>query len=208
MLISRSCWGSSLSFANSEADGGAKSPQVLKDKFIPSDVEFSIFTDEECDDSCGYSRPDAPAYKGFAGKNKAFLFEFAMPDDDSGSANPNVPSIWGLNAKIPRTSQYSDCSCWGSGCGEFDFFEVLEGQKDRVKTHFHADPNTQAGGGSPDYFPRPKDKPVKVAAVFDGDGEVHIVMLDDSVEFASSLPVRNFDMGDSHASVYEVPSAA
>lgn len=39
-----------------------------------------------------------------------------------------MPAIWLLNAHIPRTSQYSNnvnCSCWRSGCGEFDVFEVM-----------------------------------------------------------------------------------
>jgi len=199
------CWGASLSFCGSDATGGASEPTVLKDTLIPSNTEFSIFSDEECDDSCGYTRPGIPAYKGFAGKNKVFLFEFSMPNDSAGGFNSNMPSIWGLNAKIPRASQYSDCSCWGSGCGEFDFLEVLEGHKDRLKTHFHADPKTNAGGGSPDFFARPTSKHIKAAAVFDATGEVHVKILKDDVQFGSSLPAGVLDTGSDQAAVYELP---
>lgn len=123
----------------------------------------------------------------------------------SGGFNSDMPSIWGLNAKIPRTSQYSGCSCWGTGCGEFDFFEVLEGDKDRVKSHFHADPKTQAGGGSPDFFKRPTDKLIKAAAIFDPNGEVHIRVLDDNVTIGPSLDINALGVDDKDASVYEVP---
>jgi hypothetical protein len=64
--------------------------------------------------------------EAFAGAEKAFFLEFSMPDDGSMDGfNANMPAIWLLNTKIPRTQQYGDCSCWKTGCGEFDIFETL-----------------------------------------------------------------------------------
>lgn len=63
---------------------------------------------------------------GFAGPNKIFFFEFDMPLDGNQGFNGDLPAIWTLNAQIPRTLQYgkAECSCWQSGCGEFDVSSV------------------------------------------------------------------------------------
>jgi len=122
------------------------------------------------------------------------MFEFQMPKDTTGSFNQNLPAIWALNAKVPRTAQYGSCSCWGTGCGEFDMFEVLEDAHDYVKSHYHSSQGARyggrGGGGSPDYFMRPYDKTVKAAAIFSEQGVVTIKLLDDSVEFGNSLDPR------------------
>lgn len=57
---------------------------------------------------------------GFGGADKVFFMEFSMPHDGKTGFNGDMPSIWMLNAQIPRTIQYGnpDCSCWESGCGE------------------------------------------------------------------------------------------
>lgn len=57
---------------------------------------------------------------GFGGADKIFLMEFTMPMDGKTGFNGDMPAIWMLNAKIPRTIQYgkAECSCWSSGCGE------------------------------------------------------------------------------------------
>jgi len=118
------------------------------------------------------------------------MFEFQMPKDMTGTVNANMPSIWALNAKIPRTVQYGSCSCWDSGCGEFDIFEVLEDAHDYVKSHYHATQGgsgNKGGGGSPDYFKRPYDKTIKVAAIFAECGSVTVKILDDSVEFSRAI---------------------
>src|ERR1700742_2741289 len=83
---------------------------------------------------------------GFGGDSKLFMFEFQMPDDgNNGVFNGNMPSLWMLNAQIPRTGQYSSCSCWQSGCGEFDICEVLSPGYPKCKSTYHG--NT-AGGSS------------------------------------------------------------
>ena len=94
----------------------------------------------ECNNDCGFVRPGSVAYRlspnfcyvfmhtltvvsdGFDGADKVFLMEFSMPMDGTSGFNADMPAIWMLNAQIPRTLQYGNaaCSCWESGCGEFD----------------------------------------------------------------------------------------
>ncbi|CCX33368.1 Similar to Protein TOS1; acc. no. P38288 [Pyronema omphalodes CBS 100304] len=204
------CWGNSLSYMSSDCSDGASSPQVLNDMTIQSRTEFIVMSDRKCSGSdCGYYLNGIPAYHGFGGKSKVFLFEFQMPHDPTTGFNGNMPSIWALNAKIPRTAQYGACSCWTSGCGEIDLFEVLDGATDYVKSHYHASQGAAAnggkgGGGSPDYFKRPFDKVVKAAAIFDASGSVTIKLLPDSTSFGSSIDTGSLMSGE--PAVYKVPS--
>jgi hypothetical protein len=62
ILTEYSTWGNSLSYLNANGNGGSSSPKILKDVFIPSNKEFSIFSSEKCDESCGYSRVPDVAY--------------------------------------------------------------------------------------------------------------------------------------------------
>jgi len=205
------CWGNSLSYASSDLASGASSPQVLKDMFFPSDVEFVIFSDQKCSgNDCGYHYPGIPAYHGFGGKHKVFMFEFQMPEQHSGGLNSNMPAIWTLNAKIPRTAQYGACSCWDSGCGELDLFEVLQGAPNELKSHYHSKqgasgPMGYGGGGSRDYVARPYNKFIKGAVVFDGNKAADILVLPDNFDFAESLDDSDFAPTSSKASVFSVP---
>ena len=64
-----------------------------------------------------------------------FCFEFEMPSDTNGNGyNQDMPAVWLLNAKIPRTLQYGEatCSCWKTGCGELDLFEVLSSGSNKM----------------------------------------------------------------------------
>lgn len=121
-------FGNSLSYASADSKTGVASPELFSGNLGSGLDEIAIFSDVACEKSgdCGYSRPGAVAYKGFAGAQKAFFFEFQMPNDGTSGWNQNMPAIWALNAKVPRTQQYGACSCWDSGCGEFDIFEVLD----------------------------------------------------------------------------------
>ena len=118
-----------------------------------------------------------------------------MPEDKtSDSFNDDLPAIWLLNSKIPRTAQYGfidkPCSCWGSGCGELDIFEVLKDANSMVKTHYHAQQGAQGlygGGGNRDFFPRPYDKFVKYAVYFDGNKAVKITKLPGATPFPKSF---------------------
>jgi len=125
-----------------------------------------------------------------------------MPHDDTTTTsstsvgNSDMPAIWMLNAQIPRTLQYgaASCSCWSSGCGEFDLFEVLDSGNTRCKSTIHG--NSQ--GGDSDYFVRPVGETMK-AAVLMMDEHAHIVVLDPSYSFQDvlSLDIVNQIVGAS-----------
>ena len=110
-----------------------------------------------------------------------------MPDTSKTGFNGNMPAIWLLNAQVPLTSQYGqnpECSCWTSGCGEFDIFEVLDSGNKRCKSTLHMAP----AGGCSDYFERPTGDSIKAAVVFGGDNStLHIQILDDGVDFGATL---------------------
>ncbi|KAF9869603.1 hypothetical protein CkaCkLH20_12900 [Colletotrichum karsti] len=177
-------FGNSLSYLNSDATGGSSSPQVLDPVYLPSNKEFAIYSDKQCTDgSCGYYRPGSVAYHGFKGEDSVWLFEFNMPMDGSTGFNADMPALWFLNAKIPRTAQYNSCSCWPD-CGEIDVFEVLAPGDTKCKSTFHSN----VPGGSSDYFDRPTGEPIKVATVLDGEsGQVSVKILDSSVDFSTGL---------------------
>ena len=182
-----SCFGNSISFMASNGVDGAAQAQALGDVTVNSGNEFMIFSGVPCNgyDVCGYYREGIPAYQGFAGDFKIFVFEFSMPSQpDATGLNQDMPAIWMLNAKIPRTVQYgkADCSCWSTGCGELDLFEILDVGSNKLITHIH----DSQGGGTQDWFERPVDSTMKAAVIFDGsDRTIHIVEVND--EFGSIL---------------------
>jgi Putative TOS1-like glycosyl hydrolase (DUF2401) len=179
--------GMSLSYAAADGKSGAASPQVLANQMLGDGDEITIMTDKECKDgSCGVTRPGGVAYHGFNGAKKVFLLEFDMPMTGDKGWNKDMPAAWILNAQIPRTLQYgkAECSCWESGCGEWDIFEVLDSGNTRCKSTVHSN----ISGGDSNYFDRPVDKTVKVAVVFDGDNSAgHIVVLPDDSMFDQTL---------------------
>lgn len=182
-------FGNSLSYASSDGASGSSSPQTLKDTTLASDVEVVVMSNNQCQGSdCGYSRPNTVAYHGFDGAQKAFFFEFGMPSDGQTSGGQysavNMPAIWMLNAQIPRTLQYgqADCSCWTSGCGEFDIFEVLAPNDSRCKSTLHGN----IAGGDSDYFDRPFSGTIKAALVLYNDN-IHIKVLDNNTDFGSTM---------------------
>jgi len=184
-------WGSSLSYVSADGESCSAGPTVFNGD-LSDGSEIAIYSDVECGDSCGTVRPGSVAYKGFAGADKAFLFEFQMPDTGATGWNKNMPAIWALNGAIARTGQYSSCSCWkgdnaspqAGGCGEADIFEVLATGDRKAKSTFHF---AQALGDS-SYFDRPVDKTIKIAAVFQASSSTATIkVLDDSFDFAESL---------------------
>ena len=138
--------------------------------------------------SCGYHRPGTVAHHGFHGANKAFFFHFSMPDDGQTTTNiydpVNMPALWMLNAQIPRTLQYGneECSCWTSGCGEFDIFEVLSPGETKCKSTLHGN---KAGGDS-NYFDRPTAGAIKVAVVM-FENNMHVKVLDEEFDFGGEI---------------------
>ncbi|KAK0259923.1 target of Sbf [Friedmanniomyces endolithicus] len=182
-------YGNSLSFASSDGLSGASSSQVLKDTTLPSSAEVVIMSDSPCSgDDCSFYREGTVAYHGFDGPSKAFFFEFGMPTTGETAASiydpVDMPAIWSLNALIPRTLQYgaADCSCWTSGCGEFDLFEVLAPGDQRMKSTLHGN----IAGGDSDYFARPSSGTKKAVMVL-YENNIHLKMLDDSFEFGSNM---------------------
>lgn len=106
-----------------------------------------------------------------------------MPLDGDRGFNGDMPAIWALNGAIPRTAQYNACNCWPE-CGEFDMFEVLAKGDTKCKSTLHL----KNGGGSSDYFPRPVDKYIKAAVVFDQDStSMSITVLPDDIDFSEGL---------------------
>ncbi|RDA92899.1 hypothetical protein CP533_3847, partial [Ophiocordyceps camponoti-saundersi (nom. inval.)] len=178
-------YGNSLSYLKADASGGAALPETLRNAVIPSRKEFAIFSAEKCDKaSCGFSRAHDVAYKGFGGADKIFLFRFSMPLDNDRGFNGDMPAIWLLNGRIPRTVQYGNCSCWTSKCGEVDLFEALHAGSDRCKSTFHI----KNGAGSSDWFKRPVDRYITLAAVFHHEtASVVIKILPDHIHFAKHL---------------------
>ncbi|KAK0734402.1 putative TOS1-like glycosyl hydrolase-domain-containing protein [Lasiosphaeria miniovina] len=206
--------GGKLSYANSDMSGSSAGPAVLANSTVWSAHEYTVMTDQPCDDgSCGYFPDGIAAFKGFDGADKTFLFEFSMPTDPN-PAPPagsflapqfDMPALWMLNAKIARTGQYSACSCWTSNCGEFDVFEVLQSGDDKCKSTFHASP----GGGDSNYFPRPLDAaaPIRVAVVFDAASEsVSVNVLDPSD--VAGTPGQDFPTALSTAQIAELRTGA
>ncbi|KAH0257613.1 hypothetical protein KCU91_g16264, partial [Aureobasidium melanogenum] len=180
-------FGNSLSYSNSQGNAGASSPQVLADTQLASNDEVIIMSDKECDGGdCGYVRDGQVAYHGFAGAQKAFFFEFEMPLDGNTDAatNGDMPAIWMLNAQIPRTLQYgqADCSCWTTGCGEFDIFEVLAPGDLRCKSTLHSN----IKGGNSDYFKRPISGSMKAMVLLNGEN-MHIKVLDNDYQVPTSI---------------------
>lgn len=194
-------FGNSISYANKDASGGSSKAVALEETTIKSNVEYMIFSSQSCDDGdgCGYYRDGIPAYHGFGGNQKIFVFEFEMPSaNDDATINHDMPAIWLLNAKIPRTLQYGDasCSCWKSGCGELDAWEILSDGSDKLISHLHDgqgnDGTSNGGGGSQDYFDRPTSNSMKGAIVFSGE-DISILEVDDDFESSlSSSTVKNW----------------
>lgn len=90
----------------------------------------------------------------------------------------------GCSTPVPRTIQYGDCSCWKSGCGEFDVFEVLNSGNTKAISAWHG----LNSKGDSSWFQRPTAKTMKAAVVLDGSsGTIHVVALPDSTTFDTSL---------------------
>lgn len=207
-----SCLGKALTYADSDGTSEAdKSTVLAKDTLIKSEEEYTIFTNISCGDSgtngdCGVYRKDNKAYHGFYGTTKMFLFEFTMPEEDEVEKdsvyNWNMPAIWLLNAHIPRTSQYSldaNCSCWRSGCGEFDIFEVKnytesEVQKLYATIHdYQGTDDIESGLQIDGYFERDYTATMSGGVVFDDEGNA-VIFMSNSTSFSES--VKASDVND------------
>ena len=107
-----------------------------------------------------------------------------MPTSGKTGFNMDMPAFWLLNAQIPLTLEYgqADCSCWTSGCGEFDIHEILDSGNTRGKSTLHMNP----AGGSANWFQRPTTGTMKMAVILSGS-QATIQVLDSQVSFDSTI---------------------
>lgn len=192
------CLGKALTYASSNGTSEASDATVLAEgTLITSDEEYVIFSNVSCPSSgtskgCGVYRKGIPAFYGYTGVTKMFLFEFEMPTETQDNSTSfdyyDLPAIWLLNAKIPRTSQYpsnSNCSCWASGCGEFDIFEVMNGtEKNHLYSTFHTFQGIEdlgTGIQADGYISRSTDSVMRGGVIFDSNGDTVVFMSNDTV---------------------------
>lgn len=174
--------GNSLSYMAADTKSGSASPQVLANTLIEDNSEVIIYSDKPCEgNDCGAYRPGTVSYHGFNGPSKLFLLEFDMPMSGKTGFNMDMPAAWMLNANIARTQQYGNCSCWDSGCGEWDVFEVLDSGNPRAISAIHAGATS---GTETRYFDRPVNQTIKAAVIFDSNHLTgQIVVLSDDTTF-------------------------
>ena len=108
----------------------------------------------------------------------------------------DAPAWWFLNADIPRIVQYGNdrnnipCSCWSTGCGEFDAFEVLGTGEERAKSTLHRQGNIE--GGDSNYFKRPVGSTMKFAVVWQFPS-ITALVLNSGYDFPESLSEDQID---------------
>ncbi|KAF2869559.1 putative TOS1-like glycosyl hydrolase-domain-containing protein [Massariosphaeria phaeospora] len=165
-----------------------------------SEVEIAVFTDQQCRTGDCEARPRATAHYGFGGESKVFLIEFQMDHYDNVGTDQGMlsdaPAWWFLNAAIPRVLQYGNdkrnipCSCWSSGCGEFDAFEVLGRGEERAKSTIHRQGNLE--GGDSNFFRRPVGRMLKFAVIFH-NFNITASVLPDTFDFSQTLTAGQID---------------
>ncbi|EWC45151.1 hypothetical protein DRE_06039 [Drechslerella stenobrocha 248] len=203
------CFGNSESFMSADGKSASAKPQCLApDTLFGVNEEFSIWTGDKCSqDEIAYS--GNACRKGWDGDNKVFVFKFTMPIDNSPGSNSNMPAVWSLNSLIGRTLQYPakpEWSCWSTGCGEFDIFEVLAGEgefSNAMTSHLHSfqgspmkgSPNAKGGGGTPDFFKRPVTGTFTGMVSYLSDGAITIQQLDEGFDFPEYLPMDTIKKG-------------
>ncbi|CCH60527.1 hypothetical protein TBLA_0D00170 [Henningerozyma blattae CBS 6284] len=151
------CLGGALAYTEDDGMANSEIAHTLKgDNLIPSGREYSIYSNKLCPHSgvkngCGVYRHGIPAYYGFYGKTKMFLFEFEMPHDSrpNMTAIPyyDLPAISLLNDRIPRTSLNPTnelCNCVTGGCGVYNVFEAKNGTENN---HLYSTLFTNQVGG-------------------------------------------------------------
>jgi len=194
ILTDISAFGNSLSYVTSDGGTVASESMPFAGTLDTSEQEIAVFSDKSCDQDCPYWRPDATSHFGWSGSSKAFFIEFQMDHYQNRGTDQGLisdaPAWWFLNAAIPRVLQYGNdrnnipCSCWSTGCGEFDAFEMLGNGEERAKSTMHRQGNLQ--GGDSNYFKRPVGRMMKFAVVWHYP-HITALVLDDDFDFSSSM---------------------
>lgn len=189
-----SAFGNSLSYVSSDGDVVAPESTPFNGTIGTSEREIAVFTNQACDQDCPYWRPNATSHFGWSGSSKAFFIEFQMDHYNNTGTDQGLisdaPAWWFLNANIPRILQYGNdrnnipCSCWSTGCGEFDAFEILSNGEERAKSTLHRQGNLE--GGDSNYFQRPVGTMLKFAVVWTFPN-ITALVLDDDFDFNDSL---------------------
>jgi hypothetical protein len=187
-------FGNSLSYVMPSGGQVASESLPFDGTLDTSEREIAVFTDQQCDQNCPYWRPNATSHYGWSGSSKAFFIEFQMDHYENEGSDQGLisdaPAWWFLNAAIPRVLQYGNdrnnipCSCWSTGCGEFDAFEVLGTGEERAKSTLHRQGNLE--GGDSNYFKRPVGRTIKFGVVWHYP-HITAVVLDNDFDFAASL---------------------
>ncbi|KAF2736585.1 hypothetical protein EJ04DRAFT_521802 [Polyplosphaeria fusca] len=193
-------FGNSLSYVSPDGGRVASDPGPFAGTLQTSEVEMAAFSDKACNGDCEYSRPKSTQYHGWDGESKAFFIEFQMDHYDNVGNDQGMlsdaPAWWFLNAAIPRTLQYGNdrnnipCSCWSTGCGEFDAFEVLGKGEERAKSTIHRQGNLE--GGDSNYFQRPVGRRMKFGVIFT-NLNITATVIDDSFNFPPTLDQGTID---------------
>lgn len=201
------CMGPSLSLAG--IDGGSTSLDrvtLQNNNYLYSNQELVLFSSKKCQKSkisknCGIYRKGIPAYLGFSGKVKMFLFEWTMPTEKARNnvaknnitiPNLNLPGIWLMNDYIPRTGEYprdANCSCFASGCGAYDIFKATDPKNpNRLFSNVHIlQNNTNATHGIPskNYIERKTNNAtMRGGVIIDSAGNI-ISFLNDNINFGN-----------------------
>lgn len=200
------CMGKALSFIGPDASTAAQ-VNTAPGKNVTSGAEFIIFSNTTCPKSkekadCGVYRKGIPAYYGFGGVTKMFLFQFSMPTDGGDSIGNdtyfNQPSIWLSSDSLPRvTSEYTkdnNCSCLYQGCGGYEIFSAngtlmtsslitLQGLNVNSTSDVASVFTNKVSDG---YFRRPTNATVVGGVVFDSTGNV-ITFLANCTSFDQEL---------------------
>ena len=115
------------------------------------------------------------------------MAEFQMPRSfQTGYQNADMPAFWLLNSKVVNTQQYANCSCWASGCGEWDILEVLSNDLTTGYASLHMGCNygvTAEQNG----IARPTTGTIKMVAIVSSQGVAHVRVLDDSTSFGTTV---------------------
>ncbi|KAF2682527.1 hypothetical protein K458DRAFT_444167 [Lentithecium fluviatile CBS 122367] len=193
-------FGNSLGYVIGDGSKVASQRTPFSGTLETSEREIAVFTDKVCDGNCEYARPDATAHYGWDGPSKAFFIEFQMDHYDNYGNDQGMlsdaPAWWFLNAAIPRILQYGNdrnnipCSCWSTGCGEFDAFEVLGRGEMRAKSTIHRQGNLE--GGDSNYFVRPVGRMLKFVVVFH-DWNITARVLNDNFDFSEGVTAQQIE---------------
>ncbi|MCJ1320251.1 target of Sbf [Xylographa vitiligo] len=177
--------GATLGYVTPNGQNSSNNPTILENSLIPDGVEFVISSNIACKNDCGATAPGANAYHGWNGADKVFMIEIEMPlSGQRGYLNADMPAFWLLNTQIVNQQQYGKCSCWATGCGEWDIHEILEAGATTGYASMHMGSNY--AGTPPQGLPRPTSGTIKIAAIVSG-GIAHVEVLSPNTSFGNTL---------------------